>query len=276
LRITSHQFRPAAHQRAASSRRKGFTLPEIVIGILVGGLVLFLGITIVLTAKRVLPGRSISVGTEVLPLAPSSSAFADAVRLHGVLLEKLQRAKATYVFGGSHVGLPALASRRLGAPLQLQSLPSLRLSNGLGLASDAYGFYLQHQAELGPFLSQADPEDFTVLIIGPENGLLSATALLQVRSRRVATGNTAAEQYRRREAVLWEQGGGRWAYSYLERESTAASTMVGARHYWYRYSEGITAVEGPTLAVFPDPWLHAAERTATSPASFSRFVYLLN
>lgn len=255
----------------------GFTVPELIIGILFLGGFLLLSLGLVTAGRRLLPGRSVSSGNEVLPIAPSPGAFADAVRLEGAFLAHLRSARAIYVFGGAHEGLPRGASRSSGAPLALDIVPNLVVGPEESLASDAYGFYLAHAATLGAMVRDPAPADYSVLMLGPVGIRLEATALLQVRQQDLVVGKgDDAERFVRREAVLHQKDSASFRYAFLEPANRAGAGKVGARHFWYRYEEGRVAEEGPALIVLPDPWLYAGQRDAGVPIpSFSRFVHFL-
>ena len=146
---------------------RAFTIPELVIGVLLLGGFLLMSLGLVTAGRRLMPGRGIAVGQEVLSIAPSPGVFADAVRLEGILQEHLRRARAVYVFGGRHEGLPAGATRLKGAPLALDTLPSLTLGAETPLPQDAFALYLAHASALGPFASDPDPGEYSVLVLGP-------------------------------------------------------------------------------------------------------------
>lgn len=266
-------------------RRSAFTVPELIIGITLAGLLCALALSVVLTAKRLLPGRTLQVEGEVLPLAPSSGAFSEAIALHAEFLRKLDTATAVYVLGGEHRGLPASASRLAGAPLAAQALPYVA-HFGAGLPLDGFAFYQAYQAELGP-TERGRPEDFSVLVIGRVGDAgLAVTALAQVRVREVTVaGPERGRSFLRCEVRLYSETGAKWRYAFLEHPGLETASPSGARHFWYRYDEGRVAEEGPVVAVFPDPYRYAGLRSSSAePQSFaepevpplSRFVYLLS
>lgn len=273
------------HRRLAP-RSDAFTLPELIVGVLVSGSTLAFGVGIVLAAQRSLPGRYVEIHGVNLAIAPSPGVFADAVRLHGQLMERVNSARAVYVFGGDHVGLPAAAAPRNGGALQLSTLPRLNLSQPGALPSDAWGFYQKHRSALGPTEASPQPEDFSAIVIGAIAGQLDVTALVQVRSEEAIVGTGPDEEhFIRREVRLWDAGVGVLEYRFVERRGTAALAEVGAQHFWYRYSEpAAVAEEGATLAVFPDPWLYGGSSSGDVVTAggvsaelppFSRFSYFL-
>lgn len=270
---------PVGHGRASERQiRDGFTLPEAIVGIALLGLFLMLCVGLVRAGKRLLPGSALAIGGEVLPVAPSPAAFADAVKLHSALIERLTTARAVYVLGGSHQGLPAGASRRSAAPLAATALPAIE-GFGAGLPLDAYAFQQAYASQLGPIATTGAPGDFTVVIIGPWNDRLAVTALVQVRERSVSgEDHSVTNEWMRRETQLYDISGDTWKCAFLEKANVASSTAVGARHFWYRYEEGRVAEEGPVMAVFPDPWLYAGDRGTDHDESplFSRFTYFLS
>lgn len=256
----------------------GFTLPEVIIGVALLSVFMFMCIGLVRAAKRLLPGVALSVEGEVLPIAPSPSAFASAVKLHGALIERLTEARAVYVFGGSHEGLPSTASRQAGAPLETSSLPTIAAFSA-GLPLDAYAFQQAYASQLGPFVKTGAAADFSVVLIGPWNNQLAITALIQVRERPIAGEESSSPQsWMRRETVMYDISGDTWTCAFLEKTATMLSASVGARHFWYRYEEGLVAEEGPVMAVFPDPWLYGGTRGVANdePPPFSRFTYFLS
>lgn len=267
--------------RRSTARRSddhsGFTIAEVVVGVMLLGSFLLMCVGVVRAAKRALPGAEVSLGGETLPIAPSPGAFASAVKLHGVFLERLASARAVYVLGGTHQGLPAGASRLSGAPLAAEGLPTIP-SFSPGLPTDAYGFYQLYSAHLGATATASAPSDFSVLIVGPWNGRLGLTALVQVRERRLVAGDQeSSEVWIRRDTVLYDISGDGEALSFVEKEGVAAAEAVGARHFWHRYEEGRVADEGAVVAVFPDPWLYVGTRTTNREQipPYSRFTYVL-
>jgi hypothetical protein len=214
-----------------------------------------------------------------LAIAPSPAVFGEAVRLHGQLLQRLTAARAVYVFGGTHRGLPEGASRLGGKPLALSAIPTLDLSAPAALTTDAWGFYQAHQAELGRMVESPNPEDFTVVLVGPWGGRLAVTAVVQVRTVAVQAGTESEpEWFTRREARLYDASGDAFGYVYVERPDVSRIAAVGASHFWHRYAEARVAEEGPVLAVFPDPSLYAGARGGASSGEippFSRFAYVM-
>lgn len=259
-------------------RCSGFTLAEAIVGIALLGMFLMLCIGLIRAGKRLLPGSALAIGGEVLPVAPSPAAFAESVKLHSVLIERLTTARAVYVLGGSHQGLPGGASRLNAAPLATTSLPAIETFRA-GLPVDAYAFQQAYASQLGPMATAGSPADFTVVIVGPSSGRLAITTLVQVRERRVSgEDQSLPNEWMRRETQLYDISGDTWKCSFLEKASQASSAGVGARHFWYRYEEGKVAEEGPVVAVFPDPWLYAGTRGADHdvPPPVSRFTYFLS
>ena len=239
---------------------------------------LLLGLSVVLSGKRLLPGATLQVGQEMLPLAPSPAAFSDAVKLHGQLLRRLERARAVYVFGGDHEAIPAHASRRQGRPLALNALPVLEIGAETPLLMDAYGFHAAHAAVLGAYDTNRSSEDFTVLVLGEWEGTLRATALVQVTQRVIsAEVETEREPLIRRQVTTYDASGEVLQYAFLERENRREAARVGARHFWHRYDEAKVAEEGPALVSFPDPWIYGGRRSQEGVEAplHSRFIYVL-
>lgn len=261
-----------------SIRWKAFTLPEVIVGVSLLGLFLLMCVGLVRAGKRLLPGSAVSVDGTILPIAPSPGAFADAVKLHGAFIDRLNTARAVYVFGGSHEGLPSGASRLNGAPLAASSLPTI-LTFTAGLPQDAYAFFQAYSAQLGSVAGVSSPADFTVLVVGPWNGQLAVTALVQVREHRVTLEDQESPTaWVRRDTTLYDVSGDTWSCAFVEKAAVAATDAVGAKHFWYRYDEGRVAEEGPVVAVFPDPWLYAGSRATLREEAppFSRFTFVLS
>ncbi len=251
-------------------------MPEIIVGVVLLGLLMMMGAALVNAAKRLWPDQSVKVEGDILPVAPSAACYADAVRFHGALLEKIEGARAIYVFGGSHVGLPASASCIGGAPLAIAALPELSELSVLPL--DAESFYQMYSSALGPRAATFDPGDFTVVIIGRVGDRLGVTGIAQVRrTSAVVSDGTEAMTYSRRQATFW-QTGETLTYAFLEKDHGADTESVGARHFWQRYAEGKVAEEGPVLTIFPDPWVLAGAHLnprGDAMHAFSQFLYVL-
>ncbi len=259
-----------------SQDRRGFTIPELIIGVSLVALLTLMSVGMVIAAHQLMPGRSVAINGVDVPIAPSPEAFADAVRFHRVFTERLHSGRAVYVLGGTHQSLPPTASRCSGAPLKIQALPVIDKFDA-GLPEDAYGFYQSYQSILGGMeTTPSSSADFSILIIGILDQKLQVTALVQVRSHSVALNDgAAAGSFLERTAQLYDVSGDTLSYSFLERESIAAQSAVGARHFWYRYEENRVAEEGPAVAVFPDPWIFAGSVGRTPLSALSRFVYCL-
>jgi hypothetical protein len=259
-------------------RTMGYTVAEIIVVVGLIGLLALLAIGTIIAAKQLVPGRTLQVGAETLALAPSPAAFADAVGLQRVFGEWIAGATAIYVFGGSHQNLPAGASRLADAPLTRRSLPEID-SFAKGLPLDAHDFYVNYEVRLGTKERDPSPVDFTVLTVGPVDGRLAVTSMLQVRGANIPVSDGGLERiYARREVELYDLSGEKLAYAFLENSELADLDAVGARHFWLRYSEGRVAEEAPALVVLPDPSIYAGEQVATRSAptqAFSRFSYFL-
>jgi hypothetical protein len=278
------RFAPKADGVSPLSRG-GFTLPELIVGVLLLGAGLVTVVGVLMASRQMLPGRELQVNGEQLPIAPSPSAFAQAVQLHGLFQERLTTARGVYVFGGEHRGLPTGASRLGGLPLALRALPTLDLGAVPNLPGDAVAFYEANRDRLGMTERGRSSADFTVIVVGPWRGALAAVSLLQIRARTLSVGaQNEQENFTRWDTELYDISGDNLKSSFLERANVAGAASVGACHYWFRYDEGRVAEEGPTLAVFPDPGLYAGARFQTSSESFttapelppfSRFAYFL-
>lgn len=252
-------------------RQQGFTLPELIVAVLILSGFLLVSVSAVTAGKRLLPGREVQIRNERLPLAPSPAAFADAVALNAELMAHIARSRAVYVFGGAHVGLPVGASRVNQGPLSVAALPSLEIRTDETLPLDAQQFYTAHRSSLGHTETNPEAGDFSVLVLGPEERRLVVTALLQVRQS-VILPDGAADRLTRCEATLYTRQH-TYRYAFAEHADTRSVSRVGARHHWFRYEEGRVAEEGPALVIVPDPFLNAGSDETIPP--FSRFVYFL-
>jgi hypothetical protein len=250
-------------------------MPELIVGIVLVTFFALISIRTVIAAQQLLPGRAALVGGVVLSIAPSLPAFADAVRVHTVFIQRIQAARAVYVFGGSHQGIPANASRRSLAPLSIQGLPMIDTSS-TGLPTDAFAFLEAYSSRLGTAEVAYDPADFTVVVLGVIGGTVKVTSLVQVRTSRVSLADGASSgDYVQRTVELYDISGESLNYSFLEKAALAAEEAVGAHHFWYRYSEGRVAEEGPCVVTFPDPWSWSQVSLSSPMPALSRFVYCL-
>ncbi|HEY9155439.1 MAG TPA: prepilin-type N-terminal cleavage/methylation domain-containing protein [Opitutaceae bacterium] len=264
---------PSTTKKIDISRTNGFTLPELIVGLMLLTFFALISVRTVIAAHRFLPGRTVEVSGVDLPIAPSISAFTAAVHLHSVFTERLRQARAVYVFGGSHQGIASTASRCAVAPLALRGLPEID-DFPAGLPLDTLAFHQAYASQLGSGETAPARDDFTVVIVGAVNGALKVTALAQVRSSNVVLHDgSSSENFVRRTVDLYDISGESRNYSFLERAELAKESAVGAHHFWYRYAEGRVAEEGPATVIFPDPWPWA--RAASGPAmpAVSRFVY---
>jgi len=253
----------------------GFTLPELIVGIVLGMFFALISVRTIIAAHQLLPGRAVIVNGTTLPIAPSLSAFSAAVHLHSVFSERIRAARAIYVFGGSHQSIAPTASRCSVAPLATKALPLID-SFSAGLPLDAYAFREAYSAQLGPAEATPNAADFTVLVIGSVNGVLQTTVLVQVRSSNLSANDGASSgDFVRRVVDLYDISGESLNYSFLEKASTAADEAVGAHHFWYRYFEGRVAEEGPITVTFPDPWVWTHPGPSAEIPALSRFVYCL-
>lgn len=259
----------------SSEGPRGFTLPELIVGVVLVMFFALISIRTVIAAHQLLPGRAVAINGTILPIAPSLSAFSAAVHLHTVFSERIRMARAIYVFGGSHQSISPTASSRSVAPLAAKALPLIE-SFAAGLPLDAYAFREAYASQLGSAETAADAGDFTVLVIGTVNGLLQVTALAQVRSTKLSANDGASSgDFVRRVVDLYDVSGEPLNYSFLEKAAIAEEEAVGAHHFWYRYFEGRVAEEGPVTVTFPDPWVWSRSGLGAATPALSRFVYCL-
>ena len=256
---------------------RGFTLLEMLVVLLGIGLVAGLVITGLVAVVRGLVPPQIVLKGETLSVAPAFAPFSPAVDLHQALADRIGGARAVFVLGGRHLSLTADARVAQQMPLATTTLPTIT-DFTLGLPLDAKSFYDLYAAQLGPVNPGAHAEDFSVVVVGPHNGVLAVTCLVQVtRMAQTLTDGYETENYVVREVTLLDVGGSTARYAFAERPERITGLFVGAVHSWYRYSEANGQYEeGPASAVFPDPWLYAGARgNADDLPPFSRFIYFI-
>lgn len=256
--------------------RAGYTLIEILTVLVVSGLVLSALFYALIGFMRGLQPQSVSVGGEVLPVAPTFGAFPSALRVNEQLGVREADARAIYVLGGRHVSIPANAPQTAVKPLAIMALPVIS-DFSAGLPMDAKTFYDTYAGFLGGQESSSSSEDFSIVVIGPSNGALAVTMLVQVRriDRSVSDG-VETTPYIERDVRAWDIDEGALRYAFLEHPASASKTFVGAVHTWMRYQVNAVAEEGPTCVVLPDPWIYAGARGYSDDIPpFSRFSYFL-
>jgi prepilin-type N-terminal cleavage/methylation domain-containing protein len=252
----------------------GFTLLEVMISVTLLS-VLLSGVLfgVIALIKALVPPR-VQLNGEVLAVAPSYAPFPLAVRLHQTLTDRVGQARAVYVLGGRHLSLPATAPAASLRPLAVAALPSITDFTP-GLPLDAKSFYDLYATQLGPVDGAASADDFTVIVVGPDNGALALTCMVQVKKTDVTLSDgTDSTQFVVRQVRLSELGQPEQSYAFAERPSQTAGIFVGAMHTWLRYQQNRAAEEGPTCVVFPDPWVYGGARgLADDIPPFSRFAY---
>ncbi len=255
---------------------RGFVLAEVIIVLVISSVVVVTLLAGMIALVRGLQPQSVKLAGESLPVAPTFGAFPSAVRLHQTLSDRVASARAVYVFGGRHLSLPADAPPAVMKPLKLQGLPPLP-DCPLGLPMDAKSFYDLYAAALGDQESGSGQEDFTLAVIGPANGTLGVTCLVQVRRKDLSVSDgSAAVPFIVRDVRLWDIDSGMQRYAFAERSPAGASVFVGAVHTWMRYRLNTAGEEGPACVVFPDPWIYGGSRgQAGDIPPFSRFSYFL-
>lgn len=256
----------------------GFVLAEVILVLIISSVLIATLLAGLVALVRGMQPQAVSIAGETLPIAPTFGAFPSAMRLHQSFSDQVAAARAVYVFGGAHLSIPAEAAPAALTPLKLRSLPTLTdLSRGLPM--DAKSFYDLYADVLGEGDGGVGSEDYTVICVGPVNGVLGLSCLVQVRTTTVrVTDGTAGTVFAKREVMLWtvEQPQAQ-RYAFLERASSGRRGFVGAVHTWVRYGDrGSIREEGPACVVFPDPWLYAGSRGQPDDLpAFSRFGYLL-
>lgn len=250
---------------------RGYSLPEVLVSCLLGGLLLWLVLALLLAVQRaVVPRRVADAAGSVLAVAPCFEQAPAAMMLHGALRESLARCSAVYTFGGDSGG--AAIGWAGATPLAMAGLPDLGALEA-GLATDGGSFLAANGGAWGRREEGAGGEDFTLLLIGRRRGGgHGAICLVQVRS--VLLGDLRGGDLRRREVRLWAEEGREFSYAFAERAGAGGS--VGVVHSWYRRSpDGLSGEEGPAIVVFPDPWVFGGTRAGGGEPKGSRFSYLI-
>jgi hypothetical protein len=248
----------------------GFSQLEVLLGLLAGSLLLGALLSCLLFLQRSAMPALIAEEGQVLSLAPAYAPFPAALRVQEALLDQIEGASAVYVFGGGHAGPGAAAATM---PLELASLP-VACDFSAGLPGDALGFYARYSAQLGPQRTNADKDEFSLLVIGPLKGRSSLLCLVQCRARAFELpGRTGV--LRRFDVSYLDAGGLRLSYRFASPPSAAGTLACGATHTWYRFSEALgIREEGPVCVTFPDPWRFAGSPDDASLPG-SRFTLLL-
>lgn len=255
-------------RRARLRGNEGFTLGEVIVSCLLGSLLLLVLFAGLLSLQRTLLSRPLRFGNENLPVAPAYSVFPAALRLEERLTAHLSKARATYVLGGSYPGLAEVSDTLRTRPLCTNDLPDLEGCPG-GLPRDSAAFYQRYANLLGETEATAGAGDFTVLVIGPHDGSLQLTCVVQVRGAEVRREGDVSS-WLRLSVTLRDIEGGRYSYAYVDRPASASQPLAGASHLWHRLNEAEGVVEeGPACVVLPDPWRFPGRE------GFSRFTHFL-
>lgn len=257
-------------------RCRGFALGELIVVLLIAGLVGGAVLAALIALIRSLQPQSVRIDGDIVPIAPTFAVFPSALRLHERLAERIATARAVYVFGGSHLSIGSAAPLERVRPLAVRAVPHIdNFSSGLPL--DARTFYGAYAGQLGPEESSPiSDQDFTVLVVGVEGGLLAVTCCVQVRRKPDASTASDGRTCVQREVLLWDLDGTTARYAFAEPLAVADKLFVGAVHSWLRYRTGAVAEEGPVSLVFPDPWVYGGRRLQEGAVpAFSRFRYFV-
>lgn len=259
---------------AKRNARRGFVLAEVIVVLVISALVVVALLAGLVALVRGLQPQSVKLAGEELPLAPTFGSFPSAVRLHQSLTSRVATARAVYVFGGTHLSIPANSAQAQMRPLKLQGLPAIADFTA-GLPMDAKTFYDLYASALGDEETAATAEDFSVAVIGTNNGALAITCFAQVRRHDLSVSDgTAATPFMAREVMLWDIDDGPLRYVYAERPAQSSHVFIGAVHTWMRYRLNAVGEEGPACVVFPDPWVYGGARGQLDDIpAFSRFSY---
>jgi len=253
-------------------RLQAFSLAELLLALLLLALLAFLLTGVLLGLQRTMLPPAVPCGEECLVESPSFAPMPQAVELHRVLVERLRGATAVYVFGGRGLDSGEAQETR---PLSVSSLPDFQgFARGLPLSAEA--FQAIYAENLGAPEATPGASDFSLLVLGPADGSLVSTCLVQCRSRQFVVAEQAGT-WLRRETVLFDRDLGRLRYVFAEPCDERSPSFVGAVHSWYRRqaSAGF-GEEGPAYVVFPDPWLlRGTDASGLQAASESHFAYLV-
>lgn len=251
---------------------RAFSLAELLLALLLLALLAFLLTGVLLGLQRTMLPPAVPCGEECLVESPSFAPMPQAIELHRVFTERLRESTAVYVFGGRGLESGEAQETR---PLSLGSLPDFGgFPHGLPLSAEA--FQLLYGEVLGTPEAMPGASDFSVLVLGPAEGRLVTTCLVQCRSRQFVVAEQPGA-WLRRETVLLDRDLGRLRYAFAEPCDERSPSFVGAVHSWYRrqVSAGF-GEEGPAHVVFPDPWLlRGTDLSGRQAASESHFAYLL-
>lgn len=262
---------------APSPRRSpGFALVEVIVVLVIASIITIALLSGLIALVRGLQPQRVTLSGETLAIAPTFGSFAAAIQLNQNFTERLSSARAVYVFGGLHLGIPPTAAAAQLRPLQQEGLPRIEtFSRGLPL--DAKGFYDAYAGALGLQEVDRSSQDFSIAVVGAHAGALAVTCFVQVRRRTAAVPDVeASPPYVVREVKLWDVDGSVQRYTFAERPSLSSAIFVGAVHTWLRFHADGTAEEGPACVALPDPWVYGGSRGGSDDIPpFSRFGYVL-
>jgi len=251
---------------------RAFALAELLLVLLLLALLAFLVTGALLGLQRAMLPQGVVCESEVLTESPSFAPVPDALELHRVFLSRLRASSAVYVFGGR--ALEAAEAQR-SRPLARSDLPVFSdFTRGLPLSAEAFqGAYAE---QLGELEGAPGDADFSILVLGPTEGALAVTCLVQCRSH-LFTVQERPGSWIRRETVLLDAELGRLRYSFAEPFGEQKPSFVGALHSWYRRQDQAGfGEEGPVHVVFPDPWLFkGTDASGRSLSAESHYSYLL-
>ena len=262
--------------RTLRHSQSGFVLAEVIIVLAISSVVLFALLAALIGVIRALQPQQVVIAGERLPIAPTFGSFPSAVRLHQTFTDRVATARATYIFGGRHLSIPADSPAAQQRPLKAQKLPVIT-DFSAGLPLDAKSFADLYASALGEPETGGSPDDFSVAVIGSTGAALAVTCWVQVRRTDVSISDgSESVPYIVRDVQLWDQDGTTQRYAYAEHPAQSATIFTGAVHTWLRYKTNSHAEEGPACAIFPDPWIYGGSRgRADDIPPFSRFSYFL-
>jgi prepilin-type N-terminal cleavage/methylation domain-containing protein len=274
--------------------QRAFTLLETIIAVSIAGVVLsgVLGVLYVLFGNQA-PTTvrcTTNYGTNDFNVVPSSSALVSALRLMDELQKQISDASATFVLGGFRETAVASPSAGQAAPLSAgyvfpavvgSNLGEVNVSaNSIPLTATDFRSVMNSRNGIA-WEGSYNAADFTIVTM---TGLVTVSSVTQVRRK---TTTSDGRNYACYEVVLdtnltqarnaSEGAAGQNRFSYrmaLPATEDSWTVALGALHYWFRWDTTWNRrEEGPSLLVFPDPYVTAGDQPSGNTKPFSRFIY---
>ncbi len=280
-----------------SRPQSGFTLLEVLLAT-VGGALLLAGLMSLLYVlfnqqSPTTVTATTSYGTNEFYVAPSSKSLVRALNLLDQFQTLQADAAATFVLGGYREVASQSPTGGQAAPIADGYLfPAASGVNAAEVNISASNIP-QTAAEFRTYLgarsgmsweSSYDASDFTVVTM---SSLVGVSSITQVRRFSQTVDGISMVLYEvvldkslgsTRDAVEGSPTQNRFAYRMaLPAAEDSWTISAGARHYWFRWDTTWNRKEeGPTLLVFPDPFLLAGDQPAGDTKPFSRFLFFLS